>query len=358
MNQRRTISTPIFRRSFEAILVVLSVAGCTSVASALDSLDALVPTPHLLRSRADDLNIDAATLDRIDKLYNEAEPRYHELKSELKEHTHDLNTSLRKHLHFNNHFDKEAIAKWLRTLLEAENRLKLYQIAIRTRLLSQVTTEQRQAARNYASEQLQQVRWRNVIADGMLDTLLPSPFWLRSRAQELGIDAAKREKLEQTYQDMEPRYHKLSRQLEPFKNAFREAVLAEDLDEELIVKRFTVLLEAETQLKLYMLHVRGSLMSLLTADQRRAAQRLSQEKPKADWQKVLRDKVRQVRKLGGQLAALGESVADIEEQLANIEERISEGMVTEGGQQLSQLIDKIENRLKEVGQQEPQNGSE
>ncbi len=344
----RTKTLVASRRMTTAIIVSLFITSCSSVAFALDSLDALLPTPHLLRSRADDLNVDLTTLARIEKIYKAAEPEYHELKQELEEHTSNLNTSLRKDPHFNNHFDRDAIAKWLKALLEVEDRLKLHQVRVRVRLLSQVTAEQRQKARNYASEVLEESQWRGAIADGMLDTLLPTPFWLRSRAEELGIDAATRERLEQTYQELEPRYHELKKRLEPPAKQFLEVVLADELDEELIVKRFTSLLQVETELKLYMVHVRSSLLSLVTAEQRRAAQKLYEEKPKADWRKVLSDKVRRVRQLGGQLAAKGDSISDIEKRLAGIQETISEGMPTEGGRKLSQLIREMEKRLKEV----------
>ena len=331
-----------------AVVALLLIPVCSPVASALDSLDALLPTPHLMRSRADDLNLNEATFARIEEIYKAAEPKYHELKRELEEHTLNLDTSLRKDPHFNNHFDRKAIAQWVKALLEVENRLKLHQVRVRVRLLSQITSEQRQKARNYSSEKLEESRWRGVIAEGTLDTMLPTPFWLRSRAEELGVDVATREQLEQTYQELEPRYHELKKRLEPLTGQFLEVVLTDQLDEELIVKRFTSLLQAETELKLHMVHVRGSLLSLLTAEQRRAAQKLSVTKPKADWRKVLADKVGRVRQLGKQLVAKKEPIADIEQRLTDIQETISEGLATEGGRQLSQLIGEMEERLKGV----------
>ncbi len=317
-------------------------------ALALDSLDALLPTPYLLRSRADDLNIDAATQARIEQMYQAAEPKYHELKRKLEQFTEQLNAAL-----VEDEYDTAKIQQRMKATLEAENELKLYQVRVRISLLSQVTADQRQGARNFASERLEESRWRgDVLSDGELDTLLPRPFWFRSRAEELRIDASTRERLEQTYQSLEPRYHELKDQLDPPTKGLLKVILADHLDEEAILRRFTALLEAETQLKLHQVRVRTTLLSHVSAQKRRAARELAKRKPESDWRKVLRDKVERIRRLSQQLSDNGESVADIEQQLSNIEETISEGQITEGGRRLEQLFRELEQRL-ESDQPEP-----
>ena len=58
----------------------------------------------------------------------------------------------------------------------------------------------------------------------LLDALLPKPFWLRSRAEELGIDAGTRKRLEDIYKSLEPRYHTLKQALKLLTENFLEVV--------------------------------------------------------------------------------------------------------------------------------------
>ena len=313
--------------------------------SALELLDALLPTPHLLRSRADDLNIDAPTLVRINETYKAAEPHYHKLVGELRQTTQHLDDLLTDP-QFNSRFDEEAIAAESAMLLKAENRLKLYQVGVRIALLSQLSAEQRQGARNFASEKLEEARWRgDVLSNGEFDALLPKPGWLRSRAEELGVDTAMRERLEQTYKAMEPKYHNLKQEIQPLTQRLHEVMLADNLDDKAITKRFVALLAVETRLKLYQVSVRASLMSLLSAEQRQAARNLVKRKPDVDWRKLLSEKVERVRILSQQIGDKRELIADIERRMRSIEETISEGLVIEGGRRLDQLIRDLEKHV-------------
>jgi hypothetical protein len=198
-------------KRFTMVYVVMMLYTCCGTSAwALDSLDALLPTPYLLRSRADDLNIPTETLAQINQSYKTAEPKYHELKRELDDRTQRFYTML-VDSQFNNHFDAEAIVTQMKGVLQAETNLKLYQVRVRVTLLSHVTVEQRQQARNYASEKAEEAKWRgDVLADGELNTLLPKPFWLRSRASEVGVDIETRGRLEHTYQALVPVSHILA----------------------------------------------------------------------------------------------------------------------------------------------------
>ena len=314
-------------------------------ATALDSLDAVLPTPTLLRSRADDLGINASVQDRVEQLYKTAEPEYHRLKKKLDSQTRQLNAAL-----VQEPFDAESIARAMKAVLDAENELKLYQVRTRISLLSQITPQQRQQARNYASEQSEEAKWRGITADKTLDALLPPPFWLRSRAEELGIDRVTREQLEATYQSLEPRYHELKKSLVPTTKEFLDVVLADEFESESIQQRFESLLGAETDLKRYMSRVRASLLSLLSAEQRVAARKLAKEKPEGDWRKVVSDMVDRVRDLGKRLAARGEPIADVQTRLSDAEGLIAEGMVTEGARKISQLVRDLEQRLDTAGE--------
>jgi hypothetical protein len=335
-------------KRFQCLVALALISDCllTNV-SALDTLDALLPTPSLLRSRADDLNVDESARARIEQMYKAAEPKYHDLKKKLQGRTRRLHAAL-----VDDQFDTGEIAQQMKKVLETENELKLYQVRVRVRLLSEVTAEQRQRARNFASEQLEEARWKGIVADGTLDVLLPTPFWLRSRAEELGIDAVTREQFEQTYKALEPKYHELKKGLPPLTKQFLEVVLADDLDEERIVKRFDALLECETELKLHMVRVRTSLLSKVSAEQRRSARELAKNKPDGNWRKVMSDMVERVRELGKRLSDNDEPIIEIQKRMTSIEELVSEGMVTEGARKLSQLIRDLEKQLGEVGKQE------
>ena len=203
-----------------SVLFLLAHLGVAAKATGIEALNAILPTPHLLRSRADDLKVRETTKQQIEKLYKAAEPKYHQLKRKLDDHVGELEVAL-----LAEPFNKSNISKCTQAVLSAENELKLYQVRVRIRLLSEITSDQRQGARNYASERHEEARWNGVVADGTLDNLLPTPFWLRSRAEELGVDARTRQRLEQTYKTLEPKYHELKMNLKPITEQFLVRVL-------------------------------------------------------------------------------------------------------------------------------------
>ncbi len=105
--------------------VLLLTVCCGTIASGqgwsdTEPLDRLLPTPLWLRSRADELNVDAQTQQQIEKTYQSAEPKYHELKKSVEQRTRQLNETL-----VVDQLDEEATLKQMRALLEAENELKL-----------------------------------------------------------------------------------------------------------------------------------------------------------------------------------------------------------------------------------------
>ena len=64
----------------------------------------------------------------------------------------------------------------------------------------------------------------NVSAEETLNTLLPPPGWFRRHAEELNIDAPTRQRLEQIYQEKEPRYHQLKYKVERLTNELYPAL--------------------------------------------------------------------------------------------------------------------------------------
>ena len=119
-------------------------------------------------------------------------------------------------------------------------------------------------------------------------------------------------------------------------------MLADNLEERAIVSRFDTLLNNEMELKLYMMHVRTSLFSEVSAEVRRASRELAKDKPKGDWRKVLSDKVGRVHELRERLNAKGQS--EVETRVANIERVISDGLIVRGARQLDQLIEELERQ--------------
>ena len=186
----------------------------------------------------------------------------------------------------------------------------------------------------------------NLSAKETLDTLLPPPFWLRSRAEELNIDAQTRQQLEQIYQTKEPRYHEIKQQVQKLTKQLYTALIASELDEELITSRMKLLLEAENELKLYQIHVRISLLSQLTSEQRQDVRELARLRPEADWQGVLLSKVNRARTLSKQLATKGESIAEFKKRLQEIDKTIAAEKIFKASRMLDQVIRDLEESLK------------
>jgi hypothetical protein len=190
-----------------------------------------------------------------------------------------------------------------------------------------------------------------VFAEETLDTLLPSPFWLRSRAEELNIDAQTRERLELTYQEKEPTYHEIKGKVERLTKRLYTALVADALDEDMIVKRMKALLEVENELKLYQIHVRISLLSQISAEQRRAVRDLAKWKLEGDWRGAMFKKVERVRQLGKRLKDSGGSVTEIEKRMKETDKMIAAGTVTKAARMLDQVIRDLEKSLeKKAGQ--------
>jgi len=174
-----------------------------------------------------------------------------------------------------------------------------------------------------------------------LDTLLPTPFWLRSRAAELGVDDKTRADIEKAYQDLEPKYHELKKRVVQCNKRLNEGLTGEELDETTIHALMKELLEAESELKLYQTRVRVTLLSFLSKEQWRAAQELVKKKPEPDWQGVMKTKVERVRTLGEQLKTKGSAVL-IAKPLYDIEKMISGGKIMAASRRLDNLIKELE----------------
>ncbi len=182
-------------------------------------------------------------------------------------------------------------------------------------------------------------------AEDSLDTLLPPPFWLRSRAPELGIDAATRERIEELYQSLEPEYHDLKDRVAARTGELNEALLDDDFDVDLIRERMQSLLEAETELKMYQVNVRLKLFAEVTPEQRRRAQELARDNPEPNVQAVMEAKVERVRDLSRQVSESGQSVAYVQERMQEVEQMIEGGKVVEAARVLDHLTRELEKVL-------------
>ena len=107
------------------------------------------------------------------------------------------------------------------------------------------------------------------------------------------------------------------------------------------------LLEAENELKLYQVHVRISLFSQVSSEQRRAARALAKWKPDADWRGVMAARVERVRQLSKRLQDSGGSVTEIENRMKEIDSTIAAGKVTKAARMLDQVIRDLEKSLEQ-----------
>ena len=185
----------------------------------------------------------------------------------------------------------------------------------------------------------------NASSDDALDKLLPTPFWLRSRADELNIDAATKKRIEDHYKAAEPKYHAAKKKVADRTRELHKTLGAEKLDQARILKQMQALLDAETELKLYQVRVRLKLLALLSAKQLKNARELVKRKPKGDFRKVLADKVARVRQLGKRVKDRGGSIADVEKRMKDIEKLIATGKILQGARMLDQVIRDLEKRL-------------
>ena len=184
-------------------------------------------------------------------------------------------------------------------------------------------------------------------AEETLDTLLPPPGWLRRHAEELDVDEQTRQFLEELYKEKEPKYHQLKYKVERQANQLYTALDADELDEELIVRQMKSLLAAESDLKLYQVHVRISLLSQLSTRERRAARELAKREPPAtNWQGTMAAKVERVRELGKRLADRGRPIAQIENRMQEIDKMVAAGRVVEGMRMLDVVVDELEASLE------------
>ena len=143
-------------------------------------------------------------------------------------------------------------------------------------------------------------------------------------------------------------YHQLKYKVERLTNGLYPALVADQLDEKLIVKRMKALLEAERELKLYQVHVRVSLLSQVSPEQRRAARELAKRKPPGtNWRGGIAGKVDRVRELSKRLVDSGGSVTEIEKRMKEVDKTFAAGKVAEGFRMLDQVIQDLEDSLEE-----------
>ena len=180
-------------------------------------------------------------------------------------------------------------------------------------------------------------------AEETIDTLLPPPGWLRRNADALNIDTETRESIERVYKEKEPTYHQLKYKVERLTNELYPQLVADKLDEELIVKRMKSLLKAENELKLYQVQVRISLLSQVSVAQRQAARKLAQQNPPpANWRGGVAAKVEKVRELSKQLVDRGESIKKTEKRMKEIDKAFADGKIDDGFRMLDQVISDLQ----------------
>ena len=182
----------------------------------------------------------------------------------------------------------------------------------------------------------------NAKAEETLDTLLPPPFWLRSRAHELNINTQIRDSIEQAYMEEEPKYHDLKDEVLRLTERLHKTLIDDEFDRDVILRRMKALLDAENELKLHQVHVRVRLLSKLSTEQRQAVRELAKKKPEADWRGVMAAKVERVRQLGAEQKEFDKSIGEIEKQMKEIQENISSGKIYKAGRMLDQLIGDLE----------------
>ena len=185
-------------------------------------------------------------------------------------------------------------------------------------------------------------------AEDTLDTLLPPPGWLRRNAEALGIDASTREELELVYEEKEPKYHQLKYKVERLTSQLYPILGAGDLDEDAIKGQMTKLLQAENALKLYQVHVRISLLSELTRDERRAVQKHAKKNPPAytSWRGGLTAKVDRIRELSHRAESNSALLKQTETQMKYIDKAFANGKVGKGNRMLDEVIRELESSLK------------
>lgn len=181
----------------------------------------------------------------------------------------------------------------------------------------------------------------SVHAEETLDTLLPPPFFFRKNAEQIGVDAVTRERIEKMYKAAEPEYHKLKAVVEQRTLDLYKFLVADQLDEEEINQRMKSLLDAESKLKLYQVHVRITLLSQVSAKQRQAIRDLATGK-KPDVRKDLGAKVEAIRRLSEQYKKQGGSLRDVQKQMAVIQKSIDSG----NSEQAAKLLDELIKELK------------
>ena len=325
---------------FGFLLCQTFVAGACLHAE--DTLDTLLPKPKPFLEMANALNVDGATKSKIEMRYQSAKLEYLKLNTRLDSLMRPLFIEL-----IGDTLNSDKIKDQMGKVLDAENDLKIFQVKVRISLLSQISSAQLMQARAIAKAGAKKEEWvTGVLADPTLQTMLPRPSWLRSRAEEIGLSADVRDQLEKTYYREEPKYHELKAKIGPLNRELFQALSSSQLDEPLIVARLSSLLAVERELKLHQVHVRTSLLKHLTSEQRRTARRLAEQKPEVDWRKSLADKVETVRTLSKKLAEQGESVAQVDSELKRIERVVAGGRATEGARRLNKLAEQLQVRLK------------
>mgnify|MGYP002626355930 CR=1 FL=1 len=183
-----------------------------------------------------------------------------------------------------------------------------------------------------------------------LETFLPPPGLLRRNAEKLGIDKESQQRIEELYREKEPRYHQLRYNYERLAQQLYSTLAADDLDEMAIVAHMKALLDAENQLKLYQVHVRLSLLSQLSPEQRRAVRELAKRTaPPANWRGGITSKVEKVRALSERLKASGGSLVETERQMKDVDKMFADGKVGEGLKKLDAVILELEKSLQETG---------
>lgn len=182
-------------------------------------------------------------------------------------------------------------------------------------------------------------------AGDSIDQLLPSPHWVFHHAGVLQIDEPTRAQLEQVFRATEPEYHAAVAKVESATKELHEALMADDVNQPVILERMKKLLDAETEVKLIQVRVRTTFMSKLSVGQRQKIRQIAARRPALE--KVVESKVRRIQQLAEQAKQQGHSIDLTKRNMEGIQNIIKYGDLEKASRLLDEVIFRLESDLKQ-----------
>ncbi len=182
-------------------------------------------------------------------------------------------------------------------------------------------------------------------AGDSIDQLLPSPHWVFHHAGVLQIDEPTRAQLEQVFRAKEPEFHAAVAKVESATKELHESLMADDVDQPVILERMKKLLDAETEVKLIQVRVRTTFMSKLSVGQRQKIRQIAARRPALA--KVVESKVRRIQQLAEQAKQQGQSIDLVQRNMEGIQNVIKYGDLEKASRLLDEVIFRLETDLKQ-----------